>query len=862
MAFTSLEDRLVDLPLILAGPILRKVTAPTDTVTDSSVTVWIALTKKADVTLSVHTSDSVSDTPEFSAKGFTVKIGPNLHLACVTARTSAPSGHLTHGKVYFYSLKFSVDHGGDLDLQKDGDLLKIMGSKDRKTFAYGKYRLPSFVMPPNSLGEVRIFQGSCRKAVGIGPDALARLDDFIDENHDDVLKRPHLMLMTGDQIYADEVADVMLLMLTDAAKVLLDHEPIPFETVDGKKAALLAESLPPTTRGRVVKAFGVGVDEMTAEDVLDDIGPLRSAHFTTDDYRSHLMTLGEFLAMYLFVWSPVLWPARETDIPDYAEVAKAVKDRFPKFISRQRLQQSIGATQRYRVLAFYKTLNKVRRALANIPNYMIFDDHEITDDWNMTQEFCEMVYGSVTGTRIIQNGLVAYALCQHWGNAPEQFVKGTAGGNLLSQFGMSAYGQFADDPLVARVVGVHHTDALAQQKPYGVYHDIGNRQETPDGWTDDKSLIFHYTVESKNFQIIVTDTRTWRCFPRGRKGAPDMIPAGQLDAQFGKVPPLKGRVLIIVVSTNMPPGPGIRQATRDLPSIPFKGWEQVYRDLFDSWEIDRVDYARALAEISRKFPKNQGAAVLLSGDVHSSSASRIYYVASKAQVGDKANKGTKAELVLAQLVGSPLNNQDAKTEGQHAEGQAWVPDKFIAKLTAQPIILTEGFVGWNPETTAKDTVVAMQALGGALTLKVKLLYAPDKATYTTRYEQMRNVWARKIVELTNKPEPDYRMRLDYLRAASRAATDTSAPETYDDHLKRKEMGDKAYAHYVASVRSGREVAGLSNISEFRFVKGTAPKFAVHYKIHWMLSGEPQWIEHKVSLDIGDPAYPMLSDPTP
>jgi len=52
MAFTSLEKRLADLPLILAGPSLRKVTAPTATVTDSSVTVWVALTKRAEVTLS------------------------------------------------------------------------------------------------------------------------------------------------------------------------------------------------------------------------------------------------------------------------------------------------------------------------------------------------------------------------------------------------------------------------------------------------------------------------------------------------------------------------------------------------------------------------------------------------------------------------------------------------------------------------------------------------------------------------------------------------------------------------------------------------------------------------------------------
>ena len=62
-------------------------------------------------------------------------------------------------------------------------------------------------------------------------------------------------------------------------------------------------------------------------------------------------------------------------------------------------------------------LKQVRRALANIPTYMIFDDHEVTDDWNMTREFCNEVYGTELGLRIVQNATGAYALCQHWGNA-------------------------------------------------------------------------------------------------------------------------------------------------------------------------------------------------------------------------------------------------------------------------------------------------------------------------------------------------------------------------------------------------------------------------------------------------------------
>ena len=41
--------------------------------------------------------------------------------------------------------------------------------------------------------------------------------------------------------------------------------------------------------------------------------------------------------------------------------------------------------ERQRVEAFKRTARSARRSLANIPTYMIFDDHEVTDDWNLNR---------------------------------------------------------------------------------------------------------------------------------------------------------------------------------------------------------------------------------------------------------------------------------------------------------------------------------------------------------------------------------------------------------------------------------------------------------------------------------------------
>ncbi len=68
-----------------------------------------------------------------------------------------------------------------------------------------------------------------------------------------------------------------------------------------------------------------------------------------------------------------------------------------------------------------QTLAKVRRALANISTFMIFDDHEITDDWNLNPSWRDRVFTSPLGKAIVRNGMMAYALFQDWGNHADKY---------------------------------------------------------------------------------------------------------------------------------------------------------------------------------------------------------------------------------------------------------------------------------------------------------------------------------------------------------------------------------------------------------------------------------------------------------
>ncbi|RMT53552.1 hypothetical protein ALP45_04671, partial [Pseudomonas coronafaciens pv. atropurpurea] len=110
----------------------------------------------------------------------------------------------------------------------------------------------------------------------------------------------------------------------------------------------------------------------------------------------------EVMAMYLLVWSPVPWTVIEPGMPrlDAEELERYAKE-----------QQLIDD--------FISGLGGVARAMAHLPCLMIFDDHDITDDWNLSANWEETAYGHPFSKRIIGNALLAYLLCQGWGNDPD-----------------------------------------------------------------------------------------------------------------------------------------------------------------------------------------------------------------------------------------------------------------------------------------------------------------------------------------------------------------------------------------------------------------------------------------------------------
>src|SRR5690606_37335955 len=132
--------------------------------------------------------------------------------------------------------------------------------------------------------------------------------------------------------------------------------------------------------------------------------------FTSDNARNHLMSLAEMLGMYLLVWSPAGWQDDATQLQ--AEIANELSDE----------QQQTYARHQQIIQQFVSGLGQARRVLAHLPSAMIFDDHDVTDDWNLTAEWEQTAYNHDFSRRIIGNALISYLLCQGWGNTPATFV--------------------------------------------------------------------------------------------------------------------------------------------------------------------------------------------------------------------------------------------------------------------------------------------------------------------------------------------------------------------------------------------------------------------------------------------------------
>ncbi len=595
------EQVFAQLPLVLAGPILRRTER-------QQVSVWIALKQSCRVTLQIYATeqDGRSLGPCLgSAQASTLAIGTALHLVVVTVQ-SPDLTLLESGQIYAYDLTFNLafDLAHDLELPPQSDaefaapipLASGLCSPRLPTVSvsYFDHGLPTFALDPVDLNHLRIFHGSCRKLGGEGNDALQILDLAIAHTAHQANHRPHQLFLTGDQIYGDEMNGPCLAAIIQAEALLLGwEEPLP---------------LPPD---KGVAQLEPGQRKDLAE---EEAGLTASLKNTPEKASNHLFRLGEYCSAYLFSWSQCLWQLPFLDSQTLGLTGKTA----------QQWNQTLDQLK-----AFANAQHRVRRALANIPTYMIFDDHDVSDDWNLNQAWCYRVFEKPLGQRVVFNALLAYALFQGWGNTPDRLQSSRSG--ILGAIAQWCTSQGRD--LEAQEKVWNHL-GLPHRKPISRCPQFEQDQDAEIFQRDTQAIPWHYTVQGLNHQVLVLDTRTWRgyCIDKDPTAPAQLLCHRAIETQLSALVKLSDpsspantlsvsqsipKLTFVVVPTNLF---GLKLLDQIQTLARWRG-DEFDMDVGDSWnqtESNRNAFLRMLFEQHQRV-------VVLSGDIHFSSSIRLEY---------------------------------------------------------------------------------------------------------------------------------------------------------------------------------------------------------------------------------------------
>lgn len=609
-----------ELPLVLAGPIVRRVEA-------TACSFWIALSKAAKATVTLWQNSQMAGS---SAQAFAVskatdltKIGEQLFVGVVTVSLGENGrSSLLPGALYAYDVSFTGSFGSS-DLKQAGLLedeltTRIVGvaaaAPRHKALGYVKDRLPAFVAPAASAEQLRIAHASCRKPNGPGLDALAWLDDEIERSLDNADgERVQQLFLTGDQIYADDLGASLLPMLNVLGQDLMGRaERLPVGGSDTFAATI--ENFPALRRGKLVRG---------------------TARFTSGASKNHLMTFGEFAAMYLAVWSPRVWRSLASNNelfvppPDDDKLKAVLTDLESCYgdepsDKRKAAQQKSVDEERGRVIAFRDSVARVARALANVSTYMIFDDHEITDDWSLHKQWRNRVFSNPLGKAIVRNGMMAYGLFQGWGNDPAEFAKS---GSTNQKFLIETQKVLGAKPNNSGPLPVGSADLLDQL--------VGSTEDD-----NKKRAKWNYLVPGPSHMVCVLDTRTRRKFKGEGLGPPNLL-GDSLNDQVPKKPLADGRELLLVVSAVPVLAPMLIeqlgaplfeiiadaqygwkkvQNKADDPCHPFSAQPGVSAADAESWSADEVARENFLKKLAI-----HDKVLVLSGDVHYGLTMRMDY---------------------------------------------------------------------------------------------------------------------------------------------------------------------------------------------------------------------------------------------
>jgi len=167
---------------------------------------------------------------------------------------------------------------------------------------------------------------------------------------------------------------------------------------------------------------------------------------------------------------------------------------------------------------------EIRWLLSTVPSVMIFDDHEVIDDWNTSASWRVDMRRRPWWAERISSGLASYWIYQHLGNLDPD--------------------EIAADPVYAKVTA--GGDATAVLREFGARVDTeSDVAHDPERWRA-VQYPWSYSLDIGRTRLIVLDNRCSRVLVPGRRS---MLPAGKWAWLTERV---HGRYDHLVVGSSLP----------------------------------------------------------------------------------------------------------------------------------------------------------------------------------------------------------------------------------------------------------------------------------------------------------------------
>ena len=346
-----------NLPILLMGPMVRRAE-------QTGVCIQFATSKPANCQINLLNVECYSDQ-------HTVSLGEHLYL-------------------HFVIIK-PIDNKLPLDSLLSYELVIDDTAIDLSPWCYSNQTTPAFVIP-DKLSD--ILHGSCRNAHHPAKDSLVSASQWQNAQRGNNTQGAQLLLLSGDQVYADDVAGPMLLAIYQLIKALgiYKEQPLAIELPDDINEQLYNRHLfLPKTPWQKRSKLGVGYWLKKDE-----------PHFSSVKAYNHLIHFEEYIALYLLNFSAAAWQCVDIQNTTYSGQNKQNKTIFD--------------AEKTALIDYAKGLSEVERLFANVSTLMMFDDHDVTDDWNLTAGWEQAINENPSSKRIINDGLISYWLFQGMGN--------------------------------------------------------------------------------------------------------------------------------------------------------------------------------------------------------------------------------------------------------------------------------------------------------------------------------------------------------------------------------------------------------------------------------------------------------------